>query len=814
MGFAVDRADRLKADSNPRVPCWRVRAAMEPPFHVFLSHNSQDKPIVREIRRFLHERELRSWIDEEDLTPGRSWQEEIERILTSVPVVAVLVGKDGMGPWERPEMRVALSQYVKRRMPVIPVLLPGAPREPEIPPLLGELTWVDLRGGLDSRGIDRLVHGITGKKPVVATEKQILAEALDAAYLRKEELTIARADTQAVEQEILGLRREMREGGRLHAGDILDDRFKLVEPLGRGGFATVWKAYDRREEGLVAVKVLHGQFSEDRTRLDRFFRGARKMADLQHPGIVRVLEKRLDDGGYHFFVMEYVPGGDLRQAVLEKRLAPEWVVPLLCEVAAALGFAHQRGIVHRDVKPANILLDAEGRPKLTDFDLVRAFDTTGGTLGGGMLGTFLYTAPEAMSNPQEAGVATDVYSLAMTAAFCLFRAELPMEVLRDTKKFLRRVPCAAGVRAALQKGAAWKPEGRFGSVAELARALEEGRTAPAEKAPVAKAEAARHRLEIRAWRSKQLRSSGTTLVGRIEEEISKLPKAQRLTAVLQAIEAALPIPPEDLKTLGIAAWGLDYFRGLRRSRAGREKARSLRERLLAPLRERYSPPRLRPSEWAAMPGDDFLMGSPAEVGYRDEQPVHNVTISPFWMATRQVTNREYRQLVPDQKGADELPVVNVSWYAAYAYAAWLGGRLPTEAEWEYAARGRSPHEYNARDGSPSTLERVGWYVGNSDGRLHPVGELEPNPWGLYDMYGNIWEWVADWKGPYGNESQVDPWGFPRGGGGRVARGGCFRNDFGWVRAAYRVAWAPLVVSEILGFRVVLPAGPELIDGRP
>jgi superfamily I DNA/RNA helicase len=100
---------------------------MEPPFHVFLSHNSQDKPIVREIRRFLQERELRSWIDEEDLTPGRSWQEEIERILTSVPVVAVLVGQDGLGPWERPEMRVALSQYVKRRMPVIPVLLPGAP---------------------------------------------------------------------------------------------------------------------------------------------------------------------------------------------------------------------------------------------------------------------------------------------------------------------------------------------------------------------------------------------------------------------------------------------------------------------------------------------------------------------------------------------------------------------------------------------------------------------------------------------------------------------------------------------------------------
>ncbi len=287
-------------------------------------------------------------------------------------------------------MRVALSQHIRRRMPVIPVLLPGAPREPEIPLLLGELTWVDLRNGLDPRGIDRLVHGITGAKsafPAVvdrpaAAPQRSLAEALEAAYFRKEELMVAGADTQVVEQEILELRRQLREGGRLQAGDILAGRFRLVEHLGRGGFATVWKAYDRKVRGEVAVKVLHGQFGEDRTRLERFFRGARKMSELNHEGIVRVLEERLDDGGYHFFAMEYVPGGDLRQAVLEKRLAPERVVPLLCEVAAALGFAHQRGIVHRDVKPANILLDAEGRPKLTDFDLVRAFDTTGGPGAG------------------------------------------------------------------------------------------------------------------------------------------------------------------------------------------------------------------------------------------------------------------------------------------------------------------------------------------------------------------------------------------------------------------------------------------------
>ncbi len=134
-------------------------------FDVFLSHNSQDKPRVREIGTALKARGLRPWLDEWELIPGRPWQEALEDILRTVGSSAILVGQDGLGPWEVPEMRASLSECVRRGLPVIPVLLPGAPQCPELPLFLTQYTWVDLRGGLTAAGLDRLQWGITGIKP-------------------------------------------------------------------------------------------------------------------------------------------------------------------------------------------------------------------------------------------------------------------------------------------------------------------------------------------------------------------------------------------------------------------------------------------------------------------------------------------------------------------------------------------------------------------------------------------------------------------------------------------------------------------------
>ncbi len=134
-------------------------------FDVFLSHNSKDKPVVRQIAEALKGRELRVWLDEWELVPGRRWIPELEKAIQTTKTAAVMVGESGFGRWEQPEYEAALSEFVNRGLPVIPVLLPGAPEKPTLPLFLTGFTWVDLRGGPTEEGLDRLEWGITGRKP-------------------------------------------------------------------------------------------------------------------------------------------------------------------------------------------------------------------------------------------------------------------------------------------------------------------------------------------------------------------------------------------------------------------------------------------------------------------------------------------------------------------------------------------------------------------------------------------------------------------------------------------------------------------------
>ncbi|WP_437968155.1 serine/threonine-protein kinase [Sorangium sp. So ce260] len=302
-------------------------------------------------------------------------------------------------------------------------------------------------------------------------ETRLLSEKLADAQARKLRLQQHGADIARVTQEILDLKRRLREGGQLKPGDALGDgRYLLLDEIGRGGFATVWRAHDKSRDDKVALKVLHSNLAGDRVRLSRFQRGARIMQELVHEAVVRVIEPYGEDGGWHYFVMEHLPGGDLRRAVIESRIRQIDVLPLIMQVCEAVALAHSRRIIHRDIKPANIVLDEHGVPKLTDFDLVGAPDTTGGTRTAA-IGTIVYTAPEVLDGSMVASVASDVYSIAMTALFGLHGKDLPMDVLRDPEAAFDGLFVADAVKTELLRALDWDPWRRHRDAEGLRRAL-------------------------------------------------------------------------------------------------------------------------------------------------------------------------------------------------------------------------------------------------------------------------------------------------------------------------------------------------------
>jgi hypothetical protein len=283
-----------------------------------------------------------------------------------------------------------------------------------------------------------------------------LSERLEHARMRRNSLQGAGRATDALDSEILDLRRQLREGGQLLAGDTLGDgRYLLLESAGRGGFAVVWDAHDTRSDQHVAIKVLHAHLAGDPLRRDRFFRGARAMTRLTLPTVVQVLEPEGEDGGFHYFVMEFVPGGNLSEAVRDGRLETKHRLPLLLRVCETVAEVHAKGMIHRDIKPSNILLDQDSQPKLTDFDLVGARDTTGGTRTGAA-GTLLYAAPECLTRPQDATACADVYGLGMTAIIVVHKSDSAVPQRQIDEAGLRRTyPAIVGfARTSCNAGAA------------------------------------------------------------------------------------------------------------------------------------------------------------------------------------------------------------------------------------------------------------------------------------------------------------------------------------------------------------------------
>ena len=217
-------------------------------------------------------------------------------------------------------------------------------------------------------------------------------------------------------------------------------------------------------------------------------------------------------------------------------------------------------------------------------------------------------------------------------------------------------------------------------------------------------------------------------------------------------------------------------------------------------------------QWVKVEGGTFQMGcQKTEADCYPDEEQHKVTVSSFSISKYEITVAQFRYYceqtgnqmppAPHFGWEDNAPIVNVTWQQAYDYAKWVGGRLPTEAEWEYAARGGKYSKGYTYSGGDDALE-VGWCYENSDKKTHPVGEKKANELGLYDMSGNAWEWCSDNYEIYyyKNSPQKNPKG-PAKGIGKVNRGGCYNFDYRLMKNSHRRGSGAESTGTGTGFRI-------------
>jgi eukaryotic-like serine/threonine-protein kinase len=565
--------------------------------------------------------------------------------------------------------------------------------------------------------------------------------------------------------------------------------------------------------------------------LKRFEREAKSLARLDHANIMAVY----DFGEYQgvpFLVMQYLPGGTLKQQ-MGKPVPYQQAAQLLAPIARALEYAHSMGVVHRDVKPGNILMTANGEPMLTDFGIAQLLDTEEGqTLTGtGMgVGTPEYMAPEQWVGKAEP--ASDQYALGVVFYELVtgrkpYRADTPgelmlkqaTETLPDPSQYAPGLPKA--VRQVIYTALAKKPGERFPSMGEMAAALE------------------------------KLAGVAVQLKGGHVPVVQPAP-APNKNVTPASIPRLNPVLNEDKETSD--SYQIDSSLGGKDSSGHRIRSKRwlvlasvvLGAALLALLLFFLSKPingvynlfashlQRKVSERDGMtliyiPSGEFLMGSTDDDSKANvnEKPQHTVFLDAYWIDLTEVTNAMYARCVssgackkPFDYGSTtrsdyygnsiyvDYPVVNVDWSMAGDYCSWAGRSLPTEAQWEKAARGTDGRIYPW--GSGIDCQKANYKGGEADtyclGDTNKVGSYPAgaSPYGVLDMAGNVWEWVADSYNEtyYLNQPKTNPTG-PTSGRNRILRGGSWNYFDDDVRTANRFMYDPSHRNNFIGFRCAL-----------
>jgi formylglycine-generating enzyme required for sulfatase activity/tRNA A-37 threonylcarbamoyl transferase component Bud32 len=539
-------------------------------------------------------------------------------------------------------------------------------------------------------------------------------------------------------------------------GAALGDGYVVEKSLGAGGFAVVYLVRDLALKRQLAIKVLSPDIITSHSMLERFRREAETVAQLSHPNIVPVHFIGERDG-LLWLAMQCIDGGSIADRLArEGQLPVDDVVRITKEVASALGHAHKRGIVHRDIKPPNILVDSEsGRCLVTDFGIARTVDTATLTATGVMLGTPAYLSPEQITGEQ-IDHRVDIYALGVMM-YEMLAGKVPFDGATPTAAMMKRLggppdpvttirsDVPPVISSVISKCLAADPAQRFQDVNELIDAL-----------------------------------GGNVQV--------TFPAARRWpVAAAAGLVVAL---------LGGVAWWTT--------------------RPKAPTVELAGVARPVDSNLISIRAGTYAIGSDA--GAPESRPRHVQQLGAFQIERTEVTTEAYEKFViatkapAPWKGArpePTLPVTRVTWGDAANYCAWKypsGGRLPTELEWEAAARGTAGRAYPFGD-SPSpgatntaSAKRAGPV---------PVGSFPrgATPDGIQDMSGNVWEWTS-------SPMQAYPGGTPMPDSMRafrVIRGGAFDTDDANATASLRGYLRAESASQDLpntGFRCVVATAPR------
>jgi len=549
-------------------------------------------------------------------------------------------------------------------------------------------------------------------------------------------------------------------------------RYHILEQLGEGGMATVYKARDLNLERDVAVKVIRTDIfgsSILERMLKRFQREGRTLGKLTHPNIVPILDFG-EHNGAPYLVMPYLPGGTLKQK-LKGQLPYHQAVQMLIPVAQALVHAHQQGVIHRDVKPANILLTRTGELMLSDFGIARIIDaeeTRDLTSTGVGIGTPEYMAPEqGMGQGDER---SDIYALGivlyeMVTGRIPFRADTPMAILLKKREeplprprqFTPDLPQT--MENVMIKALAREPSQRYQTAQEFLIALE--RLSRDESVTL---ELPRPQKNYFTWLAAGVGGLALLVMCGIGLfAVSRLAASGAQPTETFVVEnPTIPVTPPianpttepNNPTLALLTSTMPVV--------------FTESPTFKPVIPTSIPDEITDAYGVSMryvPSGAFSMGSNS--GEADEHPVHVVDLSAYYMDKFEVTNIQYKACVDAGRcqipqldsatrsnyygnpGYNDYPVIVVSWSVAKTYCEWRGARLPSEAEWEKAARGTDGRTYPWGEGINCNRANYG-KLRRCVGDTTRVGSYESgrSPYGLYDMVGNVWEWVSDWYDVY------------------------------------------------------------------